>query len=103
MYCKGYEARLIDCPHPFQIIEHYNYNSYCRHYQDAGVRCSNTSVCTHGETRLTNGKNSLEGEPELCLNDNWWKVCINYYYYWTQNNVNVACRSIFSSERGKPS
>ena len=99
MKCKGYEARLIDCS-PYQVGY---YNRYCYHYEDAGVRCSNTSVCTHGETRLTNGKNSLEGQPELCFNDNWWKVCINYYYYWIQKTVNVTCRSIFSSERGKPS
>ena len=97
MRCFGHETKLINCS-PYQV----GYYNYCRHYRDAGVRCSNTSVCTHGETRLTNGKNSLEGEPELCLNDNWWKVCISYYY-WTQNNVNVACRSIFSSERGKTS
>lgn len=96
MKCKGYEARLIDCPRP--PVEDHN----CRHYEDAGVRCSNTSVCTYGEVRLTNGKNSLEGQPEMCLNDNWWKVCLNYYH-WTQNTVNVACRSIFSSERGKTS
>ena len=99
MNCTGYEAKLINC-FPYRV-GYYNY--FCRHYEDAGVRCSNTSVCTHGETRLTNGKNSLEGQPELCLNDNWWKVCINYYHYWIQKTVNVTCRSIFSSERGKPS
>ena len=97
VYCRGNEPRLIDCHRLSPVIGYHN----CLHYEDAGVHCYITQVCTHGDTRLTNGQNSFEGELELCYNGIWGKACISsYYQYYTQNNADVACRSMFSSDRG---
>lgn len=98
IFCYGYESKLISCPRG----SYFGQNSYCLHYEDAGVRCTVTPECTVPDVRLANGENSFEGELQICRNGVWSKVCIPsyYYYYYRLTLARVACRTLFGSTRG---
>ena len=47
--------------------------------------------CTHGDIRLRDGANSLEGRVEICYNNNWGTVCDDF---WSFFDAEVACRQL---------
>ena len=84
--CTGTESRLVDCPiSPHGIRD-------CDHSTDAGVSCLGTNyVCSQGDIRLGGGSTSTEGRVEVCNNNAWGTVCINY---WDNADAQVACRQL---------
>ena len=47
--------------------------------------------CTHGDVRLMDGSNVLEGRVELCINNAWGTVCTDSI---SEHDVKVICRQI---------
>ena len=47
--------------------------------------------CSHGDVRLVNGANVLEGRVELCINNAWGTVCTDFI---SEDDVEVICRQI---------
>ncbi|XP_072016223.1 scavenger receptor cysteine-rich domain superfamily protein-like [Amphiura filiformis] len=80
--CYGSETSLDQCSH----ID-WGSNSYCTHYMDAGV------ICTNGPTqyRLVGGSNSNEGRVEIRLGSVWGTVCDDH---WDINEATVLCRQL---------
>ena len=52
--------------------------------------------CSHGDIKLTEGKSSNEGDVQVCVNGTWGYICDWYWYYWynVYSNVNVVCRQL---------
>ena len=46
--------------------------------------------CSHGDVRLVNGSNVLEGRVELCINNAWGTVCTDSI---SEDDVEVICRT----------
>lgn len=104
--CSGTESRLVDCSYSSSTSD-------CAHYEDAGVRCQYREKtlffflnvirflimigCTHGDVRIVDGANNMEGRVEVCVNSRWGTVC---HDYWSQVDANVVCRQLGYSNSG---
>ena len=53
--------------------------------------------CIHGEVRLVEGINSLEGRVEICRNDMWGTVC---HSRWDSTDAATVCRQLGLSSIG---
>ncbi|CAI8002259.1 Deleted in malignant brain tumors 1 protein, partial [Geodia barretti] len=64
----------------------------CRHYEDAGVRCSN-NVTPPPEThlRIVGGNNESEGRVEILFNGTWGTICDDS---WDIRDAEVVCRNL---------
>lgn len=78
--CTGYEARLQDCPK-----SGWDANSQCGHHEDAGVRCTDTTV------RLVGGTTPYEGRLEVFHEGQWGTICDDS---WDPVDANVACAQL---------
>ena len=57
----------------------------------------NYTVCEDGNVRLSGGKHYREGRVEVCRNQQWGRVCDDF---WDVNDATVACRQLGLSEEG---
>lgn len=53
--------------------------------------------CSHGQLRLVNGSNTIEGRLEICVNSAWGSVCGNSF---SSDDANVACRVLSERHSG---
>ena len=56
------------------------------------------SACQDGDARLRGGRYPQEGVVEICRNQQWGRVCDDY---WDKNDSTVVCRQLGFSEQGK--
>jgi len=82
--CNGTETRLIDCP--ASPLGTHN----CRHFEDVGVGCQGTVVCTQGAIRLQGGT-ATQGRVEVCNRNAWGTVCDDAF---TAPDAQVVCRQL---------
>ena len=61
-----------------------------------GIVCQ--PACAHGDARLVNGPNLLEGRVEVCVGIRWGTVCDPV---WTINDARVVCRQDGLPWKGK--
>ena len=47
--------------------------------------------CSDGDIRLMGGQNSLEGRVEICLSNNYTRVCDDL---WDEQDAKVVCRQL---------
>ncbi|XP_052791481.1 deleted in malignant brain tumors 1 protein-like isoform X3 [Mya arenaria] len=77
--CTGTETNLGECQHNGWG------NNNCRHYEDAGVSCYNSSV------RLKSRGRTHVGTVEIRTNDGWVEVCDQD---WDHLEAKVVCREM---------
>ncbi|XP_060571753.1 deleted in malignant brain tumors 1 protein-like isoform X2 [Ruditapes philippinarum] len=77
--CTGTESNLGECQHNGWG------NNNCRHYEDAGVACYNSSV------RLKSRGMTNVGTVEIRLNEGWVEVCDQD---WDNVDAKVLCREM---------
>ncbi|XP_011408917.1 PREDICTED: scavenger receptor cysteine-rich domain superfamily protein-like, partial [Amphimedon queenslandica] len=79
--CTGSETSLTSCS---------NYhNDNCYYGRTVGIKCYNTTNCTHGEIKLYGGQSNAEGDLLICFNGVWIFVCD-----WWSILPNVVCRQL---------
>ena len=49
-------------------------------------------VCNDGRMRLVGGHGSSEGRLEICLSEQWGRVCGDRY--WDSNDAKVVCKQL---------
>uniref|UniRef100_A0A1X7T781 SRCR domain-containing protein n=1 Tax=Amphimedon queenslandica TaxID=400682 RepID=A0A1X7T781_AMPQE len=82
--CTGSETNLASCN---------NYhNSNCYYGYTVGIKCYNTTNCTHGEINLYGGQSDAEGDLQICYNGMWVFVCDTFFWWWIPPNV--VCRQL---------
>jgi len=58
--------------------------------------CVAENCTTEGDIRLVGGSSNYEGRVEVCHNNEWGTVCMDF---WDTNDGTVACRPLgFSSQ-----
>ena len=86
MVCTGKENELLQC-NSTSVLP-----SCTSQENDAGVVCQAIgtvkSNCSHGDVRLVNGSNILEGRVEICINEAWGTVCDTTF---SEDEANVIC------------
>ncbi|CAI8036281.1 Deleted in malignant brain tumors 1 protein [Geodia barretti] len=84
--CVGTESSLSECSNLGYGVHN------CRHYEDAGVRCSN-DVTPPPEThlRIMGGNNESEGRVEILFNGTWGTICDDS---WDIRDAEVVCRNL---------
>ncbi|KAL0153753.1 hypothetical protein M9458_050940, partial [Cirrhinus mrigala] len=75
--CSGSETALKDCR------SNWHYAKYCRHYEDAGVVCSEKGL------RLVDGSHLCSGRVEVIYGNTWGSVCA-----FDQQDAEVVCREL---------
>uniref|UniRef100_A0A1X7T5H5 SRCR domain-containing protein n=1 Tax=Amphimedon queenslandica TaxID=400682 RepID=A0A1X7T5H5_AMPQE len=82
--CTGSETNLTSCN---------NYhNSNCYYGRTVGIKCYNTTICTHGEIKLYGGQSDAEGDLQFCYNGAWVFLCDFFFGSWIPPNV--VCRQL---------
>ena len=100
MRCDSPQLSLLICE------QKYEYNKYCTHHNDVGVKCSckrNSYLtlymmitdCSHGDMRIPD--DSLSGRVDVCINGGWGTICDSH---WDVNDVGVVCRQLGYSFEG---
>ena len=86
--CTGVEDNLLQCMSAMSPV-------CSQHRTDAGVVCqastTHTSNCLHGDVRLIDGSNALEGRVEVCINNAWGTVCDKSF---SENEAKVICNQL---------
>ena len=82
--CTGDEEHLFNCT----FIQ----NHICQHFKDASVNCT-VADCIEGAVKLVGGMNETEGQVEICLGGNWYRVC-DSYLSWTYKEARVVCKQL---------
>lgn len=49
-----------------------------------------SAVCTDGDVRLVDGRDSTEGRVELCFGNEWGTVCDS----WNRRAIRVVCQQL---------
>ncbi|NWR76396.1 DMBT1 protein, partial [Centropus unirufus] len=89
--CNGDELSLLRCNHSGWRIHN------CRHYEDAGVVCSDVylsilaSVPEAPQLRLVSGGDRCAGRVEVFYNGQWGSVCDDGF---SMNSGSVVCRQL---------
>ncbi|XP_019850242.1 PREDICTED: deleted in malignant brain tumors 1 protein-like [Amphimedon queenslandica] len=79
--CTGSETNLTSC-------NNYHYR-YCYYGRTVGIKCYNTSNCTHGEIKLYGRQSNAEGDLQICFNGVWVFVCDSWWI-----SPNIVCRQL---------
>ena len=80
--CTGDEEHLFNCTF---IRDH-----DCGHDEDASVNCI-VAECTEWTVHLVGGMNKTEGQVEICLGGNWYRVCDSHSSY---KEARVVCKQL---------
>ncbi len=89
--CEGTEEQIRDCAHSIAAP--------CFPLDVAGVICppENATQCTSGDVRLVGGDTRYQGRVEVCLHDNWGKVCDDEF---ERPDAMVVCAQLGYTSRG---
>ena len=55
------------------------------------------AVCQDGDVRLSGGQSPSEGQVEICFDNQWGKICDDF---WSTSDGNVVCRQLGFSPTG---
>ena len=59
--------------------------------------CIFVAICQDGDVRLSGGRNPSEGQVEICFDNQWGKICDDF---WSTDDGNVVCRQLGFSPTG---
>ena len=64
--------------------------------------CTIPPACEDGDVRLSEGSHYREGRVEVCRNQQWGRVCDDYWDdYWDERDSAVVCRQLGFSGEGE--
>ena len=84
LQCTGNEEHLLNC----SFIQDHD----CWSGKDARVNCT-VAECTEWTVHLVGGMNKTEGQVEICLGGNLYRVC-DSYFSWTYKEARVVCKQL---------
>ena len=107
LQCQGFENSLLNCSyssdtsgcsHSNDVFIMCQCNSDCYVFLDRNFRPVFFLACSDGEVQLRGGSSLLEGNVEVCRNQQWGTVCDTM---WDTNDAGVVCRQLGYSLRSK--
>ena len=94
MLLLSVKVRVVYACHTLisQSVEHYGVTvRVVTFFPDISTTIGN---CEHGDLRLVNGSNVLEGRVEICINNGWGTICTEGV---SEDDVTVICGQISQS------